>query len=262
MSTLSLILDILGRLWRTGNRITRNAMRWTLAITAIWIVMIAISVMYNSWAAIFVASLMPVALLVIRIAWMRWPLVLGVLAIEDNVRTFFRWIWTLIGAQLFIGVYLMLVDVSTDPKLALVMILSVLSMAFLNTGRAGRLVRTANIALTTIIVAITIIFVLGGRGKIEKWWTNNKPALTTAQAAPKQIVKTIVLKGNDQWSEPVTTTDIPVGYNYRFRTSPRVTVKFGDGTEGSALDMYGVKDGPFFFKSPSRDTVIVRFFSS
>ncbi len=259
MNTLSRILNILGRLWRTGNRITRRAIRWTLVITVVWIAMITISAMYNSKPAIFAASLLPIVILVIRIAWMNSPLILLALGLQDDVRTFYRWILTLIGAQLGIGLYLMLVNVSSDPRLVLYLILAVLCLVFLNTGETGKLVKTANLILTTIIIVITGIFILGGRGKIEKWWTDNKSTFTTAQAAPQPTIKRVVLKGNGQWSEPIDNSGVPSGWK-RYAYAPKGTkIRFSDGTTGPADSSYAISGENLFFSGNADDTVKVLF---
>ena len=164
--TLAELWEIFQDIWATGNRWAR----WAIAIIVGWPILLLVYALWNPpiWSGSLMA-LIPVIALFILIMTRLDPMVLAVLATFKSGRTVLKIISTVVGVELFIGVYCTLVKIGNDPELAMLLILFLVTYIFLAMGVKGnKFVGFAKSVCVLGIIILTAIFIFGGRKEVKK----------------------------------------------------------------------------------------------
>ncbi len=163
MKSFHELFRVVAAVWQIGNRWLRR-----IAIFAIiWPVVMLVTAMELpariAVTVIPIIALLPIVALIILA--LQWPLAIATAATAEIGREAISTVATILGAELVIGLYFTLVPVSNDRGLAPLFLLSVLAIAFLRVGKVqGWIINT----LTLLVVVLTLIFLLGGRDKVQE----------------------------------------------------------------------------------------------
>jgi len=143
------------------------ALRIALLITVLWpFSVIAAAVVLSPTTAqtiVPIVDLIPLAAVFFVVIGA--PFGLMVLLRNPAAKKGLTWFAGLIGVELLIGVYFSTIPVSKDIGLVPLLILAAFAMLFL---RIGGLAGSLTKVLAFLIIGITIIFIFGGRKRVEK----------------------------------------------------------------------------------------------
>jgi len=183
MGTLRILFALLGRLWRTGNFWARIG----LTILVSWAVVIPVVAIFGY--PVLTAMFTLVVLLAATMLFVAYvdPLIVGVLAAFPGTRQAMRWLATVVGIELGLGVYCSIVPVWKDPELLVIATLVAVTLFFLAIGAGGG-IRTLGMAtLVVVLLGATVMFFGGGRTAVA-----NQMEHATARITPKPEVHEIV----------------------------------------------------------------------
>lgn len=106
---------------------------------------------------------------------------------DPDAKVGFRWLFALIGVELAIGIYFAVVPVANDPGLTPLLILGASALFFL---RLAQITRWLRVLITLLLIAITVIFIGGGRRKMQAELTPSRDVpvirLPPPQATPTE----------------------------------------------------------------------------
>ena len=160
-------------------------LRIALLVTLCWPIAAIITALFlnpgNAQTIVPIIELTPLAGLFIGI--LSAPFALALLLQNPVVRKGFLWLCGLIGVELSIGVYFALVPISNDLGLVPLLILSATAVFFL---RVAKYAKPLVVILSIVIIAITVIFIAGGREKMAKTFQSETPQaqVQTPSATP------------------------------------------------------------------------------
>lgn len=160
-------------LWGVGNFWLRVA----ILIVASWPVFAAFAAFSASPAFTAAVALLPLfaGVLVLLLAFD--PLFLAALGTFGFGRSVLAVLGTIIGAELAIGVFFSLVPFGRDPQLVIPALLVMAALAFFFvSGVKGRVVTV----LMMVLMGITAVLFLGGRGEVERKLSSFAQASATA----------------------------------------------------------------------------------
>ncbi|MBI1755039.1 hypothetical protein HYR65_02020, partial [Candidatus Azambacteria bacterium] len=179
MMTLNELWRIIQDIWATGNRWAR----WAISVIVGWpIALLAYALLNPSIGAASLMALIPVIALFMLVMTRVDPMVLAVLSAFKAGRTALKTISTVVGIELVIGVYCTLVRIGNDPELAMLLILFLVTYIFLAMGIKGNgLIWFAKFVCVMGMIALTAVFIFGGREKIGAEKANRYSAATIYQ---------------------------------------------------------------------------------
>lgn len=165
METLEALQRLFGELWRTGNRWAR----WAIAVTAAWPLAIGAVGVIGSSTLVSVVALLPVAAIVLLLISALDPLVVAIIGVTREGRHGLRWVATIVGFELAIGVYFTIVPVRNDPSIVPLLLLASATLLFLNLGVASRTGSLIKFISILIIIFTTTAFFMGGSKAFLNW---------------------------------------------------------------------------------------------
>lgn len=168
-------------LWRRGNHITRLSI---ILITS-WPVAIIIIALAGVPTLTAIVALMPAIALIVLAVQMKHPVLLPIFATIEGGQTVMRWIATIVGVELAIGLYFAIVPINNRPALVPILILAMLVALLLSVGVKSKITGFAKSAAVITIIVVTIMFFAADK----KWQKKTEPPPTPAQAAPQQQPK-------------------------------------------------------------------------
>lgn len=261
METLRAVWAIIAAVWNTGNRLAR----WAIVIIALWPFLLVVVALAGIPLLTSLLALLPIVALLLLILASLDPLIIMAIGAFPQGRVCLRWIATIIGTELIVGVYLSVVPVWQDRGLVPLLVLIITAVLFFSIGIQGKWVKKAVGILILIAIAITIIFTLGGREKIEqkikereiKWSRQQATAVAQQEQLPictggEYDFSTAEIPGEiavDFQTGCISQVTLPPRVVFRTDPSADVKIKFIDGSEyidGPKKQVwYGLKKGIF-----------------
>ncbi len=107
------------------------------------------------------------------------------IAQDPDAKIGFRWAAAFIGVELAIGVYFAVIPVSNDPGLTPLLVLTASAIFFLRLAQVARWLR---FLLVLLLIGITVIFIVGGRERIQAVFNSpNRVPVVRVPAQPQPL---------------------------------------------------------------------------
>ena len=141
--------------------------RVALFVAIFWpIAVVAFSVLFQPYLAQMIVPVIDlIPLVAIVLLFIGAPFGLIIILQNPLARRGLIWLAAAIGVELSVGVYFSTIPVSRDAGLVPILVLTALAMLFLRIGGIGKILIRI---FAVLLLAITLIFLLGGRNRAEQ----------------------------------------------------------------------------------------------
>lgn len=156
MLTLHELWLLFQAIWNTGNRWARLA----VSLSLVWPILLVLVALFEEPVITALFALIAVVMLIFLAVFLLDPVLIGILAMQDSIRKFLRFLASLVAVEVAISIYFSVTPVwGNGGSLIPLLFLAAIAVVFLKLGLPGKLSGLAGL-MAMIMVIITLSFFL------------------------------------------------------------------------------------------------------